>query len=71
LTHKGKKVVELKWKEKTESSGTGSKPGTENPATPETEKVFVQKLQLFSPIVVTLKEKSEYEFSAILNYPLN
>ena len=65
LTNKGKKVVELKWKEKTEGAGTGNGPA------PETAKVFVQKLQMFSQVVLTLKEKSEYEFSAILNYPLN
>ena len=40
-------------------------------AKPEIEKVFVQKLQLFSRVVLTLKEKTSFEFCAVLNPPLN
>ena len=78
MTEKGKKVMELKWKEKGEVTAAAppqENSGSASSAVPETpkpaEKFLVQKLQLFSLVSLTLQEKTAFDFSAVLNAPLN
>jgi hypothetical protein len=78
MIEKGKKVMELKWKEKSELAATvppQETTGSASSSVPESpkpsEKLFVQKLQLFSLVSLTLQEKTAFDFSAVLNAPLN